>query len=208
MAKQLIASEESQYQEIEATTDSNVVILGQTLTLAKHNNAAFQGDYNVLGLKHKIDLTSDATQNTYQCQVNCRNTKISPSPRFPKKPKAPGLMTAVVVTDSGTSDSKGDLNQDKDAQVRVHFHWDVSDAKSASCLLRVAQMMAGSQAGMQFIRVLAMKFWLTLLMVISTNLLLLAVSTTATIRLCTIKKTRRNQAFKQALLKIPVTIVL
>ena len=151
LAKQLIASEESRGQDIEATTDSNVVVIGQTLTLAKHNNSAYQGDYNVLGCYHTIDLSTTNTQSTYQCVIHCRDTKISVTPQYPSKPKAPGLMSAVVVTDSGTSDSKGDLNQDKDGKVRVHFQWDVSDAKSASCLLRVAQMMAGSQAGMQFI---------------------------------------------------------
>lgn len=151
LAKQLSASEEGRSQDISATTDTNVVIVGQTLTLAKHNNSAFQGDYNVLGCKHTIDLSADTTQNSYQCAITCRSTKVSLSHPFISKPKAPGLMSAVVVTDSGTSDSKGDLNQDKDGQVRVHFQWDVTDAKSASCLLRVAQMMAGSQAGMQFI---------------------------------------------------------
>lgn len=151
LAKQLIASEESRFQDIEATTDSNLVLIGQTLTLAKHKTTDFQGVYNVIGLKHVINVSSDATQTTYKCTISCRKTSISIAPQFPIKPKAPGLMNAMVVTDAGAFDSKGDLNQDKDGKVRVHFHWDVSDSKSASCLLRVAQMMAGSQAGMQFI---------------------------------------------------------
>ncbi|REL30717.1 type VI secretion system Vgr family protein [Thalassotalea euphylliae] len=151
LAKQLIASEESRAQDIEATTDSNLVLIGQTLTLAKHQNADFHGDYNVIGLKHVINVTSSATQATYKCTISCRKNTLSVAPQMPVKPKAPGLMTAVVVTDAGAFDSKGDLNQDKDGKIRVHFHWDVSDTKSASCLLRVAQLMASSQAGMQFI---------------------------------------------------------
>lgn len=151
LAKQLASSEESQYQDIESTTDSNLVVIGQTITLAKHLNESFQGDYNVLRCRHTIDLSAEQTQNTYQCKITCRDTKLSLYPKFPNKPKAPGLTSAVVVTDSGTSDGKGELNQDKDGKIRVHFHWDISDDKSTSCLLRVAQLMSGSQAGMQFI---------------------------------------------------------
>ncbi len=64
------------------------------------------------------------------------------------KPTVAGVETAVVV---GPKDSE--IYTDKQARVKVRFHWDRAclDAQDSSCWIRVAQLSAGHGFGTQFL---------------------------------------------------------
>ncbi|MBE0369631.1 type VI secretion system Vgr family protein [Pseudoalteromonas aurantia] len=151
LATVLNNAQEAQASNIKIITDANVVIVGNTLSVENHINTQQQGQYNTLAVEHHIDVTQTQVDTSYVCHVICRNSKLALTPEFPIKPVVRGITSALVVTDAGSFDSKGEINQDKDGRIKVHFMWDVSDSKSTSCYLRVMQQTAGAKAGMQFI---------------------------------------------------------
>lgn len=151
LVKQLNDANQANTQNIEMLTDANIVLVGTKLTVKSHPNTQWQSDYNVLACHHNITVTQANLATTYECRVICRDPKLPLTPRYPVKPKHNGISNAIVVADSGSFDSKGEINQDKDGRIKVHFLWDVSDSKSTSCYLRVMQQTAGVNAGMQFI---------------------------------------------------------
>lgn len=151
LVKQLNDANQAETQNIEMITDANVVLVGAKLSVKSHPNTQWQNDYNVLACHHKIEVTQANLAASYECKVICRDPTLPLTPRYPKKPKNNGISNAIVVADSGSFDSKGEINQDKDGRIKVHFLWDVSDTKSTSCYLRVMQQTAGVNAGMQFI---------------------------------------------------------
>ncbi len=151
LAAQLNSAEQACGGDIEMETDANVVVVGNKLTVATHVNSQLEGDYNVLAVNHHIDVQQSSQSASYRCVVQCRDEALPLTPPYPKKPLARGITSAVVVTESGSLDSKGEINQDTDGRVKVHFYWDTTDEKSTSCYLRVMQQTAGSKAAMQFI---------------------------------------------------------
>ncbi|TMP45152.1 type VI secretion system tip protein VgrG [Pseudoalteromonas citrea] len=151
LATQLNNAQEAQASNIRMTTDANVVLVGNMLSVESHVNTQQQGQYNTLAVEHQIDVTQANVGTSYVCHVTCRDSALALTPMSVEKPAVRGITSALVVTDTGSFDSKGEINQDKDGRIKVHFMWDVSDAKSTSCYLRVMQQTAGSNAGMQFI---------------------------------------------------------
>ena len=151
LVKQISQSHQSGSQNILLVTDANVVQVGTSLSVESHPNAKWKGGYNVLGCRHQIDVEQSNLSTSYQCDVSCRDPKLPLTPKYPIKPRVRGITNALVVADTGSFDSKGEINQDKDGRIKVHFFWDVSDTKSTSCYVRVMQQTAGSNAGMQFI---------------------------------------------------------
>lgn len=151
LVKQLSDSQQSESQNIVMLTDANIVTVGTSLSVKNHPNTQWQGDYNVLACHHDIEVSQSNLSTSYQCRVTCRSPKLPVTPKYPAKPRNTGITNAIVVADSGSFDSKGEINQDKDGRIKVHFLWDVSDSKSTSCYLRVMQQTAGVNAGMQFI---------------------------------------------------------
>jgi type VI secretion system secreted protein VgrG len=58
-----------------------------------------------------------------------------------------GLQSAVVA-----GSTAGDINQDEQGRVRIQFQWDTdATGDKTSCYVRVAQMLAGSGYGAQFV---------------------------------------------------------
>jgi type VI secretion system secreted protein VgrG len=63
------------------------------------------------------------------------------------KQRVHGLQSATVA-----GSTAGEINQDDQGRVRIQFHWDTeASGDKTSCYVRVAQMMAGSGYGAQFI---------------------------------------------------------
>ncbi|USD28420.1 type VI secretion system tip protein VgrG [Pseudoalteromonas sp. SCSIO 43201] len=151
LATQLNQAEQAQGGDIEMETDANVVVVGNKLSVVTHLQSQLEGDYNVLAVNHHIDVRQSNQATSYRCVVRCRDEAQPLTPRHPAKPLARGITSAVVVTESGAADSKGEISQDTDGRIKVHFYWDTADDKSTSCYLRVMQQTAGSKAAMQFI---------------------------------------------------------
>ena len=144
-------AQESSYQHIQSSTDANVLIVGQSMTLVTHPNSNYQGDYNVVSTKHSFDFSSQGSHHIYRCDFECKELKRPLNSTIIPKPMPMGITNAVVVSDLGETSDAGGINQDKYGRVEVHFFWDTQASKSTSCYLRVMQQGAGSVAQQQFI---------------------------------------------------------
>ena len=150
LAAQFQAQQDSHYEDIVAVTDSNFIEVGKSMHLSSHPDKVSAGDYLVNSAVFSIDLEK-AAASSFRCEFHCRAVGIPFTPDHRDKPRAPGLMSAVVVSETGTIDDSGSINQDDMGRVRLDFLWDNNATHLAGCWVRVAQIVAGSKAGMQFV---------------------------------------------------------
>ena len=109
------------------------------LTSVSHS-ASIRGAYESDGNTATFDY-----HNSFSCipaDVPFRPARITP------KPIVSGAQTAVVVGKSGE-----EIDTDEFGRIKVQFHWDRHGSKDekSSCWVRVAQAMAGTGWGGQFI---------------------------------------------------------
>ena len=142
LVKRRIEQLEQSYQTVEAEAQHDSFELGTWFSLSSHLDKSQLGDYLVTELHIRYN-----TDNHCETQLALLDTSIPnyPSPR--DKAKIHGLQSAIVA-----GSTAGEINQDDQGRVRIQFHWDTeASGDKTSCYVRVAQMMAGSDYGAQFI---------------------------------------------------------
>ncbi|MGR5477972.1 type VI secretion system Vgr family protein [Vibrio chagasii] len=142
LVKRRIEQLEQSYQTVHAEAQHDSFELGTWFSLASHLDKSQLGDYLVTELR--INYNSD---NQCEASLSLIDTSIPNYPTPRDKAKILGLQSAVVA-----GSTAGDINQDDQGRVRIQFHWDTeASGDKTSCYVRVAQMMAGSGYGAQFI---------------------------------------------------------
>ena len=130
--------------------------VGKSFKLAKHDDKKQNGKYQLIAVCHEafdhthVPVVNDATHNGLQQKyVNvfrCIDAKL----QFQTKGRPPeiGKQTAIVV-----GLELGKLLTDKYGRIKVRFYWDhnsPTNSDATSCWIRVAQQVASSHWGMQF----------------------------------------------------------
>ncbi|CAH7416458.1 VgrG protein [Vibrio chagasii] len=142
LVKRRIEQLEQSYQTVHAEAQHDSFELGTWFSLSSHLDKSQLGDYLVTELR--ISYNSD---NHCETNLSLINTSIPNYPTPRDKAKIHGLQSAVVA-----GSTAGEINQDDQGRVRIQFHWDTeASGDKTSCYVRVAQMMAGSSYGAQFI---------------------------------------------------------
>ena len=134
---------EQNYHIITATAKHDLFTIATWFSLASHHDKSQLAEYNVVSLKtHYLEKQ---TACSTEVKVVPKATPYYPEPLA--KPKIYGLLSGTV---AGAND--GEVNQDEQGRVQVHFHWDTqASGDKTSCYVRVAQMIAGNGYGAQFI---------------------------------------------------------
>jgi len=142
LVKRRIEQIEQNFETYQAEAQHDSFELGTWFSLASHIDKSQLGDYLITELHTTYNSDNVCSSRLSLCK--------SSTPNYPtplEKAQVHGLQSAVV---AGSSD--GDINQDDQGRVRIQFHWDTdATGDKTSCYVRVAQMMAGSGFGTQFI---------------------------------------------------------
>lgn len=139
LAKKRMLQQEAEHQIFQGTTDSYQIAVGQIIEVKS------SGKYLVTGVQETF-VINDNRGGSYHCKFDCINEDQRCLPELIAKPQLNTVQSAVVV-----GSNKAKPNQDKTGRVRVKFHWDTTEGDKTSCWLRVAQLMAGKNYGLQFI---------------------------------------------------------
>lgn len=135
---------------------------GHTFHLEEHPHDALNAQYLLVRVEHTAtDLRATASTELQaaggpgvQGSSYRNHFELVPAsvqfrpPRVTRRPRIPGVQTAIVVGSSGE-----EIFTDKYGRVKVQFHWDrlgKNDDKS-SCWVRVAQMWASAGFGAMFL---------------------------------------------------------
>lgn len=132
------------YSRVEAQSVVEGLTLASQFSLSSHPDSDQLGSYIIEEIIHNISASNQSVEY-HNCFV-CRGVSQPSYPKFKAKPIINGLQTAVVIG--------GDVGQpqhDSSGRIKVQFHWDTVASDSPSCWMRVAQTMASSGLGMQFI---------------------------------------------------------
>ncbi|WDE05311.1 type VI secretion system tip protein VgrG [Thalassomonas viridans] len=132
------------YSAVEGTSKVEELTLATQFSLANHPDSSQVGKYAIEAITHNIDASEQAV--VYENNFVCRPAAYPGYPKACPKPQISGLQTAIVI--GGDS---GQPQHDASGRIKVQFHWDQVGGDSPSCWIRVAQPMASSSLGMQFI---------------------------------------------------------
>lgn len=142
LAKRRIEYIEQDYQSITAQAKHDLFDIATWISLNSHLDKSQLGDFSVIHI-------STHYKDDVQCATEVKLVPKS-TPTYPKpigKQTVKGLQSATVA-----GNTAGEINQDDQGRVRIKFHWDTeASGDKTSCYVRVAQMMAGSGYGTQFI---------------------------------------------------------
>lgn len=142
LVKRRIEQMEQSYQQVNAVSNNDYFYVGTWFSLSSHLDKSQLGDFLVT--KMHTRYTAD---NRSFSEVELIPTSVPHYPNVLPKQVVNGLQSAVVA-----GSTSGDINQDEQGRVRVQFHWDTeASGDKTSCYVRVAQMMAGSSYGAQFV---------------------------------------------------------
>jgi type VI secretion system secreted protein VgrG len=135
---------ERSYSQVEAESIIEELAIATQFSLSAHPNSVLHGNYAIESIVHTIKASEQSV--TYNNNFVCRPADKVSYPPFKAKPCINGLQTAIVI-----GGDAGESQHDASGRVKVQFHWDNVGGDSPSCWMRVAQGMAGSSLGMQFI---------------------------------------------------------
>ncbi|GLT18003.1 hypothetical protein GCM10007938_17810 [Vibrio zhanjiangensis] len=142
LGKRRIEYIEQDYQSITAQAKHDLFDIATWISLNSHLDKSQLGDFSVIHI-------STHYKDDVQCATEVKLVPKS-TPTYPKpigKQTVKGLQSAAVA-----GNTAGEINQDDQGRVRIKFHWDTeASGDKTSCYVRVAQMMAGSGYGTQFI---------------------------------------------------------
>lgn len=142
LVKRRVEQLEQQYELTTAKASHDLFTVATWFSLSSHIDQSMLGDYLVTSMTAHYD-----SDNNCDCTISVIPSSVPHYPKPLPKPKVQGLQSAVV---SGST--AGEINQDNLGRVRIQFHWDTeTTGDKTSCYVRVAQMMAGSGYGSQFI---------------------------------------------------------
>ncbi|MDA9556447.1 type VI secretion system tip protein VgrG [Vibrio sp.] len=142
LVKRRIEQIEQEYNIVTAHAEHDEFYLGQYFSLSAHLDKSMLGDYSVT-----YHTATYNDEGLCESEIRCipKSTPYYPVPA--DKVKVHGLQSATVA-----GSTAGEINQDAEGRVRIQFHWDTeSQGDKTSCYVRVAQMLAGSGYGSQFI---------------------------------------------------------
>ncbi|PMJ92418.1 type VI secretion system tip protein TssI/VgrG [Vibrio sp. 10N.261.55.A7] len=141
LAKRRLEQLEQNFQLVEAQASHDSFAVGSWFTLDSHLDKSLLGEYSVIAL----DTAYSQDGVTSSARLIAKDTPHYPEPL--SKRKIAGLQSAVVA-----GSTAGEINQDDHGRVRIQFHWDTeTSGDKTSCYVRVAQMLAGSGYGSQFV---------------------------------------------------------
>lgn len=135
---------QSDYSSVEAESIVEDMTLATQFSLSAHPDSKQLGDYAIEAIVHTIEAAEQSVK--YHNNFTCRPIK---NPSFPQpiaKPVINGLQSAIVI-----GGDTGQPQHDVSGRIKVQFYWDKVGGDSPSCWIRVAQTMASSGLGMQFI---------------------------------------------------------
>ena len=144
VAKTRLNQLQSDYSAVDAESLVEELTIASQFTLTAHPDSSQLGSYAVEAIVHTIEASEQSAH--YSNRFVCRSVSTPSYPEFIAKPIINGLQTAVVI-----GGDKGQPQHDVNGRIKVQFHWDKVGGDSPSCWLRVAQTMASSGLGMQFI---------------------------------------------------------
>ncbi|MBN3493155.1 type VI secretion system Vgr family protein [Vibrio neptunius] len=142
LAKRRIEQIEQDYQSVIAQAEHDMFEVATWFSLSSHLDKSQLGDFSVVSTSTHY---SDDVRCATEIKLIPKATPTYPTPR--SKQVVNGLQSATVA-----GSTAGEINQDDQGRVRIQFHWDTeASGDKTSCYVRVAQMMAGSGYGTQFI---------------------------------------------------------
>ncbi|ADZ90050.1 type VI secretion system tip protein VgrG [Marinomonas mediterranea] len=136
---------DSGYHKVLAETESADLCVGHYLKLNAHPSSSEKGNYLVSKIHCEIKENGVSGVQVNSSLI-CIPEDQQSYPAMREKPVVHGLQSAVV---AGSKD--GEPANDASGRVRIKFHWDPETGDKTSCWVRVAQGMAGSSYGMQFL---------------------------------------------------------
>lgn len=122
---------------------------GHVFHLEGHELERLDGEWALVSVEHEAVFEGGGGQPTYESRFECVRASTMRLPARPPRRHVDTCVTATVVGAEGS-----DINTNRDAQIRVRFHWDRrrgGDAEGGSCWIRAMQPWAGSGFGVQFI---------------------------------------------------------
>lgn len=135
---------DSGYSRVFGETESMGLAVGFYLEMASHPDSTQEGKFLVIEAEHDFQ--------TYEGSTFTHNTRFVAVPEdalfYPShrpKPVVHGLQSALV-----SGPTSGEPSCDESGRLRIKFHWDEETGDETSCYVRVAQPMAGSGYGFQF----------------------------------------------------------
>ncbi|OUS35709.1 hypothetical protein A9R01_06800 ['Osedax' symbiont bacterium Rs2_46_30_T18] len=139
------AQQDSDYSLVNASTESYLICSGNYLKLTSHPDLEQLDDYLVISGRsiYHVDEKGGLSNHT---DFDCILSSLPYYPPLLEKPSVSGMHSAVVA-----GASAGESTCDKEGRIRIKFHWDDVAGDKTSCWVRVAQSMAGSGYGLQFI---------------------------------------------------------
>lgn len=142
LVKRRLEQLEQNYERVLLSASQDEFTIGSWFSLASHLDTAQLGDYAVVETRFYY---SESVECEARVTVIPKAVPYYPTPQ--PKPVIQGLQSALVA-----GSTAGDINQDDQGRVRIQFHWDTdASGDKTSCYVRVAQMMAGSSYGSQFV---------------------------------------------------------
>jgi type VI secretion system secreted protein VgrG len=122
---------------------------GHVFRLEGHELERLDGEWALTSVEHHAVFEGGGGKPTYESSFECVRAGTLRLPPRPPRRHVDTCVTATVVGGDGSG-----IATNRDAQVRVRFHWDrrrAADAGEGSCWIRVMQPWAGSGFGFQFI---------------------------------------------------------
>jgi type VI secretion system secreted protein VgrG len=123
---------------------------GTRFALEDHARAAYNSEYRVLELVHEAEFggwrsSAEPGVFSYRSDFVAIPTGVPYRPRrIARKPRVPGVQSAVVVGKAGE-----EIWTDKYGRVKLQFHWDREGKRdeNSSCWVRVSSLWAGKNWG-------------------------------------------------------------
>jgi len=134
----------------EARTVCRRLAPGRTFGLRNHHISSCDGEYVVLSVRHRAYAAAACPPNAlaYENQIKALPAVVPARPPAPVPRARHATETATVVGPAGV-----EQYVDAFGRIKVQFHWDLrgDTGGNSSCWVRVAQSLAGSGWGAQFI---------------------------------------------------------
>lgn len=140
------AQRDTEYQLINGFSQNTDLCSGIYLKLAAHKDSAQLDDYLLVNVSYQVSVERNNSLSLH-ADFSCVPQGHAHYPQGFPKPQVQGLQSAVV---AGKEDAEPAC--DEQGRIRIKFHWDEdAEGDKTSCWVRVAQAMAGSSYGCQFI---------------------------------------------------------
>lgn len=135
---------DSGYSRVYGETESMDLAVGFYLDMVSHPDSSQEGRFLVIETEHDFQSTGSTFTHNSRFVGVPEDALFYPCHR--PKPVVHGLQSALV-----SGQTVGEPACDVSGRLRIKFHWDEETGDETSCYVRVAQPMAGSGYGFQFL---------------------------------------------------------